>query len=108
MRTYGRINGVWTLVQSGETDEPVWLTTLGQVLRLNLGESPFYANWGIPARVSVATQVFPGYYVARTQMLMSQYFPMLAITLAPGAQTPVYNVTVTLSDGSVTSAQVPV
>jgi hypothetical protein len=36
-------------------NDAVYLTTLSQVLKLNLGESPFYANYGIPQYQSVLT-----------------------------------------------------
>ena len=55
MRTYGRVyaeDGSYTWVEvstdANGFDDMVMLTTLAQVLKLNLGESPFYANFGIP------------------------------------------------------------
>ena len=77
MRTFGR---VYALNKDGSRQKPqppgypywqqvstdangyndaVQLTTLCQVLQLNLGESPFYANFGIPAVPTIVQQVQP-------------------------------------------------
>ncbi len=55
MRTYGRqynADGTYTWVEvstdANGFDDAVWLTTMAQVLQLHLGESPFFANFGIP------------------------------------------------------------
>jgi hypothetical protein len=87
MRTYGRVaqsDGTKTWVEvttdaNGFNDE-VYLTTLAQVLQLNPGESPFYANYGIPSQQSVVTQVFPDYFVALTQQQFANYFAALTLT----------------------------
>jgi hypothetical protein len=87
VRTYGRVNnedGTKTWVEV-ETDtngysDGVWLTTLLQVLKLNLNESPFYGNYGVPAYPSVIQQVFPDYYASLTQQQFSGYFASLIIS----------------------------
>ena len=38
----------------------VWATTLCQCFLLNLGESPFYANYGLPAEQAIIQQIAPG------------------------------------------------
>ena len=77
---------------SGLTDG-IMITTLAQVLRLNLGESPFYANYGIPGAQSVLQQIVPDYYVNRTQQQFAQYFAGLVITrenvIEPPSERPV-------------------
>ena len=114
MRTYGRTQDVitgkktWWLVQtdfSGFNDS-VYLTALAQVLKLNLGESPFFANYGIPAHQSVVTQVYPNYYLARTQQQFAGYFASLILTPLQdavdddGRPSPAYNISVLTNYGS--------
>jgi len=104
MRTYGRVysNGVpnWAEVQTDANgfDDYVWLTTLAQTLKLFLGESPFYANYGLPAKQSVVQQVFPDFYVSRTQQQFSQYFSSLIVASQPSSK-PTYKINVTLHNG---------
>jgi hypothetical protein len=120
MRTYGRIyndDGTykWVVVETdanGFNDE-VWLTTLCQTLKLNLNESPFWANYGIPAEPAVVQQVFPDFYVSRTQQQFSQYFASLIIskvnvTTAQGQPVPTYNIAVVTNYGAKKFAQVAV
>lgn len=106
MRTYGRRYSqdgsyTWIVVEtdpSGSNDS-VWLTTLLQVLQLNLGESPFYAQYGISSEQAVIQQMWPDYDVARTQQQFAGYFAALIISRAPDAKTPTYNVNVTTNTG---------
>jgi hypothetical protein len=113
MRTYGRITNLqtgaleWTIVETDDNgfNDAVWLTTLCQVLLLNLNESPFYADYGIPAKPALVQQVFPDFYVARTQQRFSQYFASLIISKQP-LPTPVYDVKVTTNQGAKISAQI--
>lgn len=106
MRTYGRTydefgNATWHVVttDSAGFNDAVWLTTLCQTLLLNLGESPFYANFGIPAYQSVMTQVFPDFYMIYTQQQFSQYFASLIVSREP-SPTPTYMVNVTATNGA--------
>lgn len=101
--------GPWTEVttdQNGQ-DDLVWFTTLCQVLLLNLNESPFFANYGIPAHPSVITQVYPDYYVAFTQQQFSGYFASL-IVAKQNTLTPTYNVNVTTHAGVKLNANIPI
>lgn len=116
MRTYGRIkdpvSGLpkWVEVdpdQNGAEDF-IWVTTLIQVLKLNLGESPFYANYGIPAKPSVVQQVQPDFYVSRTQQQFAPFFANLMIAKTRSFPDPVYQVNVTLNNGVKINAQVPI
>jgi hypothetical protein len=118
MRTYGRVynnDGSYKWVNvttdaNGYNDQ-IYVTTLCQVFRLNLGESPFYGNYGIPAQQSVIQQIAPDYYMSVTQQQFSPYFANLlvkrvAYTDSNGVSTPYYNVKVTTKQGSVLQTQV--
>lgn len=114
MRTYGRVTNrdgtkTWVVVQTDAdgNDDYVYLTTLCQCLLLNLGESPFYANYGIPAKPAVVQQVQPDYYVARTQQQFAQYFANLVIAKVT-APVPTYKVNVTLNQGTKVSLSVSI
>lgn len=106
MRTYGRqldpATGKlkWIKVETTPEagDDYVWLTTLCQTLKLNLGESPFFANYGIPAKPSVVQQVFPDFYVTRTQQQYAPRFASLIVTKIPDDK-PNYKINVTLNNG---------
>jgi hypothetical protein len=108
MRTYGRIAGAdgtlgrW--VEVTDIDQ-VNITTLIQNLKLNLGESPFYSNNGIPAQRSVIQQIFPDYYVTKIQSEFAQYFSTLQITKRP-TTTPTYDILATLINGAILTTQV--
>lgn len=98
MRTYGRdASGNW--VQITEYGY-VWLATLAQTLRLSTSESPFYANYGIPARQSVLTQIAPDAAIAKTQSQFSKHFAALSISKSQGSATPVYNIRATFLNGT--------
>lgn len=91
MRTWGRIfnqDGTYQWVKVETTpsgdDTPVWVTTLAQVFKGILGESPFYSNYGIPAQQSVLMGIMPDFYMAMTQLQFSQYFASLIIIKIPG------------------------
>jgi hypothetical protein len=114
VRTYGRIpdgqgglQWVEVTTDSNGNNDLVWLTTLCQVLLLNLGESPFYAQYGIPAQQSVLQQVFPDYYVALTQQLFAPYFASLLISRT-NTNPPTYRVNVTTHQGVKLNASVPI
>jgi hypothetical protein len=128
MRTYGRVNSVstepfilgqsvlgqgmlgagnpngyvWVEVQTDANgfNDYVYITALIQCLKLQQGESPFWADWGIPARQSVVTQVFPDYYVTLMQQRFSQYFASLQITKIQSS-TPTYNIALITHQGVV-------
>jgi hypothetical protein len=115
VRTYGRISfedghREWRVVTTDQNgyNDAVYVTTLAQVLYLSPGESPFYANYGIPAVASVLTQVFPDFYVSRTQSQFAGFFASLTVQRLPITQTnvrspivPTYNVGVVSHVGSV-------
>lgn len=106
LRTYGRTYdefGVPTWVEvttdAQGFNDAVYVTTLIQTLKLSLGEAPFNADYGIPAQQSVVTQVFPDFYVARTQALFAQYFASLIISKVPDLAVPTYNVNIVTHQG---------
>ena len=107
MRTYGRIvdkttgKKVWVEIQTDSNgfNDQVYITTLAQVLLLNLGESPFYANYGLPAKNADVTQIAPDLYVTITQQQFSQYFASLIITKV-AAIPPTYNVFIVTNSGA--------
>lgn len=102
MRTYGRLNGKWVIVQTDASgdDTAVWITTLVQCLKLFLNESPFYAQYGIPAKDSILQQIAPDYYVSRTQQQFSSFFASLVITRRTGVITPTYDVALITKQGA--------
>ena len=116
MRVYGRItnaNGskTWVVVQTDPNTGSngwVYITALCQALLLNLGESPFYAQVGIPAQQSVIQQIAPDFYVQRIQQMYAQYFASLIIAKDPAAAVPTYNINATLMDGTPASVTVKV
>ena len=115
MRTYGRIldssgNLIWTQVDSDDSGnfEYGYVTTLIQCLKLSLGESPFYANYGIPSQRAVIQQVFPDFYVMTTQQQFSALFASLQISKVEGTLNPTYNVNVITIQGTKIQQQVAV
>lgn len=116
MRTYGRITNPdgsksWQVVQTDPvtgSNSWVWVTALCQVLQGILGESPFFANYGLPAFQSVFAQVAPDYYAQRTQQQFAQYFASLSITRVPDAPVPTYDVQITTLEGTPASVTVKV
>ena len=109
MRTYGRLppdetgyrRWVEITTQSDTgADDYIWITTLCQCLLLILGESPFYANHGIPAQTSVLQQIFPDFYVYQTQRQFAGYFSSLIVTKIPDLKTPTYRVNILTNYGT--------
>jgi hypothetical protein len=97
MRTYGRdINGVWQEI----TDiNYLWLATLAQTLRLQTQESPFFANYGIPGRDSIMTQIAPDAAIAKTQDQYSPYFSSLTVIKDNTATDPTYRINAVFQNG---------
>jgi hypothetical protein len=114
MRTYGRISNSdgsksWVKVETDTNgfNDMVYLTTLIQCLLLNLGESPFYANYGIPAKTSIIQQIMPDFYVAQTQQQFASYFASLTIANS-STNPPTYKINVTTHQGVKISASIPI
>lgn len=91
----------------------VWLTTVIQTIKLNLGESPFYANYGIPAHPSIVSQIAPDFYMSNIQQQYAQHFLSLIISRLPdqqdaaGIPSPTYNVSCITTYGSFLNTPVP-
>ena len=127
MRAYGRVTVLnpdgsikynpsggpykkWVVIETDAngSNDLVYATALCQCLLLNLNESPFWANSGIPAQQSVLQQMYPDFYVNRTQQLYAPFFASLQIvqpTTQPPAP-PVYNITALLNSGTVFNATI--
>lgn len=128
MRVYGRTQDVltgakkWWVVTTDINgfNDSCYVTALAQVIKLNLGESPFFGTDGIPAHQAVVTQVFPDFYMAKIQQQYAGYFASLVLTSAPiaqgssdsfafgqsGAPAPRYNINVLTNYGSRVGVQV--
>jgi len=105
MRTYGRArqaDGSYKWVKVVTTpaglDDFVWITTLIQCLKLNLGESPFWSDYGIPARQAIVQQIFPDYYVAVTQQRFASRFASLMMS-RKATDPPTYQINLTTHEG---------
>lgn len=116
MRTYGRITNPdgskkWIEVSTDPTtgsNSWVYVTAMCQVLQGILGESPFYAQYGIPAPQAIIQQIAPDLYVQRVQQQFAQYFANLSISRDPTAAVPTYNVSATTLEGTPVSVTVQV
>jgi hypothetical protein len=124
MRTYGRVAASladpeptkWVEVQTEPSglNDYVYVTALVQELKLNLGESPFWGDRGIPAKPSVVTQVAPDYYTMLMQQRYAPYF--LALTIVRGVDKyagrgmyrPEYRIDITTHYGVQLNLSIPV
>lgn len=115
MRAWGRTKnidgtrGPWTAVttDANGSNDLVYVTNLCQVLLLNLGESPFFANYGIPAQQTIQQQIYPDYYMIFTQQQFAPFFASLQITRVATFE-PTYNVQVLTHQGTTLSVSVPI
>lgn len=109
MRTWGRVNGVWTEVTTDANghNDGVYITTLIQVLKLAPGESPFYANYGVPSQQSVVQQLFPDFNVNLTQQQFAPYFASLSI-VRTSATPPTYQINIVTNTGALVSQEVQI
>jgi hypothetical protein len=107
MRTWGRVTDPVTKAKTWVevTTDPVTgdnslvqLTTLIQVLNLNLNESPFYGDWGLPARQAVIQSIAPDYNVMLTQQRFAPYFASLLVSRV-GDNPPTYLINATTKQG---------
>lgn len=107
-RTWGRTydefgNATWVMVtpDSEGNSDALYLTAIAQVIQLQLNESPFYANYGIPAQQSVMTQIYPDYYAMKIQEQFSNFFASLLISREPQTNPPMYNVQAITHKGAI-------
>ena len=114
MRTYGRVFNpdgtyAWTEVSTDANghNDYVYITTLIQVLKLNLGESPFYANYGIPAAQAVLQQVAPDFFMAQVQQQFAPFFASLVLAKI-AAYPPTYGINLVTQQGVKMALTIPV
>lgn len=90
----------WVVVQTDPNgfNDQVYLTTLCQVLLLNLNESPVYSSFGIPAQQTIVSQVQPDFYLSRTQQQFSGFFAALILSKL-GSDPPAYRIAITTQQG---------
>ena len=113
MRVWGRIfnpNGSysWTNVttDSNGNNDLVMLTALIQCLLLNLEESPFYANYGIPQIPTIMSQIYPDFYVNQIQKQYAPNFASLTIARISLSNPPTYKIQVITHAGVQLSAEI--
>jgi hypothetical protein len=118
MRIWGRVGqvngkgGTWVVVTTDANglNDAVRLTNLAQVLKLNLNEDPFFANYGIPGEQSVMSQVQPDYYANVTQAQFAGFFAALLVSKSPqkpNQPKPTYAVNMTPNIGAILVNPVP-
>lgn len=98
MRTYGKNeSGQWVEIVNTSY---IWLATLAQTLRLSQGESPFFANYGIPSIDAVLAQVAPNAAINRTQQQYAPYFSSLSVYKDPTQTDPTYKIYAVFQNGT--------
>lgn len=114
MRVWGRVtneNGVKSWVEvstdANGNNDAVYITALAQVIKLNLGESPFYANFGILQQPTIITQIYPDYYVNKIQGQYSPFFAALSITRKPNSFPPSYRANILTHSGTIINPEIP-
>ncbi len=87
---FGRIynaNGKQTWVKVSADDQGfsdyVYITAFLQCVKLNLAESPFWANFGLPAHASIAQQLPPDFNMNFIAQFFRQFFASVIVTRAP-------------------------
>jgi hypothetical protein len=106
MRIWGRTaDGKWQAVTTAANGDNtyVYITALVQALKLNLGESPFYGNVGLPAQQCVITQILPDFYLSQLQARYAGYFASLVISDRPTTglnPDPIYDINVVTKQGT--------
>jgi hypothetical protein len=95
MRTWGRVwdelgNPTWVEVTTDPSgfNDYVYITALIQSIKLNLAESPFWANFGLPAHQSIIQQAAPDFNMQFIATYFSQFFASLIISRTPIASPP--------------------
>ena len=114
MRVWGRVfnsdgtSYTWTEVSTDANgnNDLVMLTALIQCLLLNLGESPFYANFGIPQIPTIISQIYPDYYVNLIQQQYAPNFASLTIARVSLSFPPTYKIQLITHAGVQLSAEI--
>ena len=84
----------------------VFVTALIQCIKLNINESPFFADWGIPAYQSLIQQIAPDFFVALMQQRFAPQFASLIIGKR-ATFTPTYDVNIITHQGVKVAASIP-
>lgn len=113
MITFGRDeNGLWQSVETDANgyDDDCYLTTVAQVLQSQLGESPFFAQYGIPARQSITARTHPDYWINRVREQFSPMFTSISIvkTVDLTNNEPTYHIDALKLSGSAASSTIMV
>ena len=116
MRAYGRITNPdgsqsWTVIQTDANGDSsyVYVVALAQTIKLNLNESPFWANYGIPAKIAVLQQLAPDFFMAKISSFYSQFFASLVLAKQPqpiNDPTPRYKLNIVRRNGSIYQATI--
>lgn len=82
---------------------------LQNVLLLQLGEEPFYADWGIPVTQTLANRYWPDYYLNLIQQRFADQVSFIKITPErsdndPGTE-PLYSISIIFNDGTFWNSQ---
>jgi hypothetical protein len=115
MRIWGRVYSAdkssysWVAQETDAqgNNDYVYITNLIQVLKLSRNESPFYANYGIPAQLSLIQQIAPDLYVAETQAQFAPFFAALLIAKI-ASNPPTYKINLTTNQGTPLELLIPV
>lgn len=110
-RVYGRVlrdplkpdaGKRWVVVETDVNgyDDNVHVTALAQTLKLNLAESPFWANYGIPARQSIMQQYAPDFYITYIQQFYQQFFASVTVSKRRTFE-PIYDMLVVTQTGAI-------
>lgn len=68
--------------QNGFSDY-VYIAAMIQCVKLNLGESPFWGNYGLPAHQAVEQQLPPDYNMQFIAQFFMQFFASVIVTRTP-------------------------
>jgi len=114
MRVWGRATNpdgskYWVEVSTDANglNDAVYLTAFIQCLKLNLGESPFYGNFGVPMIPSLVTQIYPDFYVQKTVTQYVAFFISLKVIRFINVLEPSYKITVLTHSGAIMETVVP-
>lgn len=113
MRVYGRVpvdfrdpKGPlkWVVVETTKEglNDDVYITAMAQTIKLNVNESPFFGNFGLPAHQSVMMQLMPDFFIIQIQQFYLQFFASLLVSRIPdpeisrdkNVQAPIYRFSV--------------
>jgi hypothetical protein len=83
----------WLVVETTPAglNDDVYIVALAQTLKLNVNESPFWGNYGIPAHQSIMRQIMPDFYILQAQQFYSRFFASLIVTKIPNQPQPALN-----------------